>query len=214
MKGRRISSAENYNCTTCGTSFSSETVKNHEHKFCSDDCRISYGFKDARCAECQVPLKVRKNKERINFFCSKRCYHSWQSVNVKPPQTEHRRAKANTPEAIEKMLKTKLEKGIIISWQDNKDWKRFYRKCDALTRAMRKEMVQEWDGYDYYDGEYIKSYLELDVHHKNYPTLDHKYPKSLAFKEGKTPQEITVKENLVWTKRTNNSKKGNKTLNV
>ena len=122
--------------------------------------------------------------------------------------------RANSPEAIGKMLQTKLDKGIIVDWRNNKDWKRYYKKCDALTRAMRKEMLPDWDGYDYYDGEYIKQYLELDVHHKNYPTLDHKYPRSKAFQEGMTPQEITTKDNLVWTKRSNNSRKGNKTLNV
>jgi hypothetical protein len=98
--------------------------------------------------------------------------------------------------------------------RENKDWKRFYKKCDALTRAIKAEILKEWDGYDYYDSEYIKPYLELSVHHKNYPTLDHKYPRSRAFQDGLTPYEITTKENLVWTKRTNNSRKGNKTLNV
>lgn len=214
MKGKRDPNAESYICTACSAAFKSETVKNHEHKFCSDACRVGYGFKDEICAECKVPLKVRKNKVRVNFFCSKKCYHSWQSVNVKPPQTENRRIRATSPEAIEKMLQTKLDKGTIIDWRDNKDWKRFYKKCDALTRAMRKEMLPDWDGYDYYDGEYIKYYLELDVHHKNYPTLDHKYPRSKAFQEGMTPQEITTKDNLVWTKRCNNSRKGNKTLNT
>jgi hypothetical protein len=214
MKGKRVSNAENYSCTACRVSFSSETIKNHKHKFCSDTCRVSYGFKDVKCTQCQIPLKVRRNKERINFFCSKGCYHGWQSLNVKPPHNEKRRIKANSPEAIEKRKKTWEMTGRLFNFNDNKDWKRYYKKCDALTRAIKVEMLKEWDGYDYYDGEYIKPYLELSVHHKNYPTLDHKYPRSKAFQDGLTPYEVTVKENLVWTKRTNNSKKGNKTLNI
>jgi len=214
MKGKRDVDAENYVCTACGTAFKSETVKNHEHKFCSDVCRIRYGFKDEICAECKIPISIRRNKMRNNYFCSKKCYHSWQSVNVKPPQTENRKARANSPEAIEKRKKTWEVSGRLFNFKDNKDWKRYYKKCDALTRAIKVEMLKEWDGYDYYDGEYIKPYLELSVHHKNYPTLDHKYPRSKAFQDGLTPHEITVKENLVWTKRTNNSKKGNKTLNA
>ena len=203
-----------YNCTNCNTNFTSKTVKQHSSKFCSDECRLAFGFKDETCAECKVALKVRKNKQRSNHFCSKQCYHSWQSKNVKPPQTENRKAKANSLEAIEKRKKTWEATGRLFNFRENKDWKRFYKKCDALTRLVKVEMLKEWDGYDYYDGEYIKPYLELSVHHKNYPTLDHKYPRSKAFQDGLTPHEITVKENLVWTKRTNNSKKGNKTLNV
>jgi len=203
-----------YRCTSCNSNFISKTVKQHSSKFCSEECRLAYGFKDEQCKECGIALKVRKNKIRTNYYCSKKCYHQWQSKNVKPPQTENRRARATSPEAIGKMLQTKLDKGIIVDWRNNKDWKRYYKKCDALTREMRKVMMEDWDGYDYYDGEYIKPYLELNVHHKNYPTLDHKYPRSKAFQAGLTPYEITTKENLVWTKRTNNSKKGNKTLNV
>ena len=203
-----------YSCTNCGIDFKSKTVKQHSSKFCSDECRLAFGFKDKECVECKVKLKVRKNKQRINYFCSKQCYHNWQSKNVKPPQTENRKAKANSPEAIEKRKKTWVATGRLFNFKENKDWKRFYKKCDALTRAIKSEMLKEWDGYDYYDGEYIKPYLELSVHHKNYPTLDHKYPRSKAYQDGLTPHEITTKENLVWTKRTNNSKKGNKTLNV
>lgn len=199
-----------YNCTNCKNEFLSKTIRNKVNKFCSDECRLAFGFKDETCVECKVSLKVRKNKQRNNYFCSKQCYHSWQSKNVKPPQTENRKVKANSLEAIEKRKKTWEVTGRLFNFRENKDWKRFYKKCDALTRAMRVKMLEEWDGYDYYDGEYIKPYLELSVHHKNYPTLDHKYPRSKAFQDGLTPYEITIKENLVWTKRTNNSKKGNK----
>lgn len=213
MKGYHQAEVE-YTCTRCGSSFASKTVKQHASKFCSEECRVAYGFRDEQCEQCKAKLKVRKNKVRANYFCCKKCYHAWQSKNVKPPQTDNRKAKANSPEAIEKRKKTWEVTGRLFNFRDNRDWKRYYKKCDALTRAMRKEMLLEWDGYDYYDGEYIKPYLELNVHHKNYPTLDHKYPRSKAFQDGLTPYDITVKENLVWTKRVNNSRKGNKILNV
>jgi hypothetical protein len=203
-----------YNCTNCKIDFTSNTVKQHSSKFCSEECKLAFGFKDEVCAECQVALKVRKNKQRNGYFCSKKCYYTWQSKNTKPPQTENRKAKANSPEAIEKRRKTWEATGRLFNLADNKDWKKYWKKCDQLTRLIRKKLLVDWNGYDYYDGEYIKPYLELSVHHKNYPTLDHKYPRSKAFQDGLMPYEITTKENLVWTKRTNNSKKGNKTLNV
>ena len=129
-----------------------------------------------------------------------------------------------------------LYKWLPIIWKD-RDWDHFFiyqiiefklrgqakyigtkdrhtrAKEDARDMLICANLIAKIkDGY--YDGEYIKPYLELSVHHRNYPTLDHKYPRSKAFQDGLTPYEVTVKENLVWTKRTNNSKKGNKTLNV
>jgi len=203
-----------YTCTNCNNYFPSKTVKQHVNKFCSEKCKLDFGYKDVNCGYCTCIIKVRKNKIRNNYFCCKACYNKWQSINIKPPQSENRRINANSVEAIEKRKKTWENTGRIFNFKENKDWKRFWKKCNELTRKIRKEIISEWDGYDYYDGEYIKDNLKLDTHHKNYPTLDHIYPRSKAFLDGKTPQEITVKENLVWTKRTNNSKKGNKTLNV
>jgi hypothetical protein len=70
-------------------------------------------------------------------------------------------------------------------------------------------MLENWDGIDYIDGEYIKENLNLHYSDKNYPTLDHITPRSECFKRGLTPNEATNPNNLKWTKRINNSKKHN-----
>jgi hypothetical protein len=116
---------------------------------------------------------------------------------------------SNTPESIEKGLHTKLERGTIIDWTDA-SWKQFWRKCNELTRKKRSELIENWDGYDYIDGEYIKDFLKLHYSHKDYPTLDHVVPRSAFYKQGKTPQEACEVTNLKWTKRSNNSRKYNK----
>jgi hypothetical protein len=210
-------------CIKIAANLSSSLVAIKSRKsFCSKECRTAYNFKQRKdllkqCEICNNSFRLR-SKSDVKKFCSSKCYYSHKKDNPElyniAEFTKIGHQHSNTPESIQKGLKKKFDKGTIVDWKLNKDWKRFYKKCDALTRVIKVEMLKEWDGYDYYDGEYIKPYLELSVHHKNYPTLDHKYPRSKAFQDGLTPYEITVKENLVWTKRTNNSKKGNKTLNV
>jgi hypothetical protein len=110
-------------------------------------------------------------------------------------------------EAWKKSLETRKKNGNII---ENFDWKQYWRRCDWLTRKIRKQMLETWNGYDYIDGEYIKDNLNLHFSDKNYPTLDHIKSRSQCFKEGLSPYEATTPENLKWTKRINNSKKYNK----
>ena len=43
-----------------------------------------------------------------------------------------------------------------------------------LTKKAKKELLENWNGYDFYDNEYIKDNFNLDPTHKNYPTIDHK----------------------------------------
>jgi hypothetical protein len=106
-----------------------------------------------------------------------------------------------------KSIETRKKNGNIIT---SHNWKQFWKKCDYLTRKIRQKMLENWDGFDYIDGEYIKDNLKLHYTDTNYPTLDHVKPRSVCFKEGLTPEETTKPENLKWTKRVNNSSKSNK----
>ena len=220
MKGKRKDPSKEYICTNCAVSFVSITVKSHTSKFCSEHCKYAYGFKDETCPSCNKDIKVRKNKIRVNYFCSKPCYFEHKSVHADKYNTKELiligRKFSNSPEAISKMKATKIKNGTMIDWKDA-NWKQFWRKCNALIRKMKPFLLQQWDGLDYIDGEYIKSNLSLPFKDKNYPTLDHVKPKILYYKEGKTPIEACSLANLAWTKRSNNSKKGikwDKTLDV
>ena len=122
-------------------------------------------------------------------------------------RAENMRNSTDKLDATKKMLDTKLEKGLIVDW-NNATWKQWYRRCNSILQKRRKEMVGEWDGYDYIDNKYIKDNFNLPYYHKDYPTLDHLIPKQALFKEGYTPEEACKKENLRWTTRSNNSKKG------
>ena len=103
------------------------------------------------------------------------------------------------------------QNGNSIDW-DKAGWKQYWKRCDWLTRKIRKQMLENWNGYDYISGDYIKDNLNLHYSHGDYPTLDHIKPRSQCFREGLSPYEATKPENLAWTTRKNNSKKSQKKL--
>ena len=84
----------------------------------------------------------------------------------------------------------------------------FYRnECRRLTERSLKTLFKEWDGIDYYDGEYIKDNFNLDHNDKNYPTIDHKISIYYGFKNSIDPSIIGSLDNLCITKRAINSSK-------
>lgn len=80
-----------------------------------------------------------------------------------------------------------------------------------LTNRIKKSLYKDWDGYDYYDKDYIHKNLLLGFNNIDYPTIDHKISVFIGYKEGLLPTEIASIENLCITKRKNNSSKGYKT---
>lgn len=76
------------------------------------------------------------------------------------------------------------------------------------TRKYKKELFNNWDGHDYYDGEYIKDNLnQFASSHKFYPTIDHKISVYFGYLNNLSTDEISNIENLCITKRSINSKK-------
>jgi len=179
-------------------------------KYCSKECRQKSRARERNyigCAQCNTLIRFYPSQQ--NKFCSNKCQGEWVKENMGEERAErafHMR-KSWSEESWKKGLETRKKNGNII---ENFDWKQYWKRCDWLTRKIRKQMLETWDGYDYIDGEYIKDNLNLHFSDKNYPTLDHVKPRSQCFKEGLSPYEATSPENLKWTKRINNSKKYNK----
>ena len=83
-----------------------------------------------------------------------------------------------------------------------------YRKvCRRLTRQKSKKLFERWDGYDYYDGQYIRKYMNLPHNDVNYPTIDHKISVYHGYVNSVSPELICSDENLCITKRKINSLK-------
>ena len=194
-------------CNNCNTDYKSNGPYS---KYCSKECRQESRAQERTyvgCTQCNTPIRFYPSQQ--NKFCSNPCQGKWVKENMKEERIElaaHMR-KSWSEESWKKSLETRKKNGNII---ENFDWKQYWKRCDWLTRKIRKQMLETWDGYDYIDGEYIKDNLKLHYSDKNYPTLDHIKSRSQCFKEGLSPYEATTIENLKWTKRVNNSKKYNK----
>jgi len=102
----------------------------------------------------------------------------------------------------------KLSQGIILDEDLKNEWSLYKRKSNRLFRKMKSKVFKNWNGYDYYDNEYIKENLRLKFSDGLYPTIDHKISVYYGFMNDISVEEINNTENLVITKRYLNSSKG------
>jgi len=89
----------------------------------------------------------------------------------------------------------------------------YRNECRRITNKSLKELINNWNGLDYYDGESIKDNWNLPHIHKDYPTIDHKISIYYGFVNKLSPSEIGNIDNLCITKRTINSSKRDKINN-
>jgi hypothetical protein len=94
-----------------------------------------------------------------------------------------------------------------ISIKDSLEFIYYRNKVRYDTYKIKNELFDSWDGYDYYDGEYIKDYLSLHRNHNSYPSIDHKFSCFYGFINNLPTIEISNIENLCITKRIINSRK-------
>ena len=83
----------------------------------------------------------------------------------------------------------------------------YRRKIRYETDLLRQKLFEDWNGYDYYDNEYIKENFTLNKNHNNYPSIDHKMSCFYGFINGLDTTIISDISNLCITKRIINSKK-------
>lgn len=89
----------------------------------------------------------------------------------------------------------------------------FYKKeVMYYTRKVIKELYNNWNGYDYYDGEYIKENIHFKYNNGSYPSIDHKISTYYGFKNKIHPKYISNINNLCITKKSINSKKRDKII--
>jgi hypothetical protein len=91
---------------------------------------------------------------------------------------------------------------------DRKSYNDYKTRAIYLTYSIKDKLFENWDGYDYYDGEYIMEYLSLHWNNKNYPTIDHKKSCIYGYLNNIPVEEIANIDNLCITKRIINSTKG------
>lgn len=77
-----------------------------------------------------------------------------------------------------------------------------------LTYRVKKKLIDNWNGYDYYDNELIKDNYNLHHNDNNYPSIDHKISIYYGFINKIDPSIIGDISNLCITKRSINKRKG------
>jgi hypothetical protein len=106
-----------------------------------------------------------------------------------------------------------IKMGFNVRSTSIEDWLRYQRFCMAESYKNYKKLKDEWNGYDYYDGTYIKNNYELQPNDLNYPTVDHKISIVYGFINNISPEYIFSINNLCITKRSINSMKRHLTEN-
>jgi hypothetical protein len=106
-----------------------------------------------------------------------------------------------------KMVRTKIKKGILKDENDQLKFNEYKNKVRSRTNTKRKKLFKNWNGIDYYTGEYIKENLNLEYFNSLYPTIDHKIPILICYQLGISVEKAADLENLCITSRYINSKK-------
>ena len=99
------------------------------------------------------------------------------------------------------------DKNGWIPDEDLEGFIKYKRIARRLTLRNKKTLLKNWNGYDYYDNEYIKDYFILNFKDKKYPTIDHKMSLKYGYLNGINEEIISNMDNLCITKRCINSKK-------
>lgn len=114
-------------------------------------------------------------------------------------------------ETKEKVRETNEEVGKWLKKDQFKLFKEYTKHVNRITKNNKIKLFKNWNGYDYYDNEYIKDYLKLDQTHKLYPTVDHKISIKYGYENNIDYNIIANINNLCITKKIINSTKHYKT---
>lgn len=107
------------------------------------------------------------------------------------------------------LRESKVKDGKILENHLNVEWQHYKNEVRRITRTFKQKLFESWNGFDFYDGEYIRHNLELHHNNKEFPTIDHKISVFEGFQKKISPEIIGDIKNLVITKRSINSKKSN-----
>lgn len=118
----------------------------------------------------------------------------------------------NPSQSVEIMDKILQSRGFNRSY-DISEFNDYKYLVVRLTSKNKKKLLGSWDGYDYYDKEYILENYRLSPNDKSYPTIDHKKSIFYCFNNNISIYDASDISNLCITKRYINSRKNRKNDN-
>jgi len=87
----------------------------------------------------------------------------------------------------------------------NNDYILYRNECRRVTKYNSRKLLDNWDGFDYYDNENILENFKLNHNNPDYPTIDHKISVYYGYINKIDPNIIGSIDNLCITKRFINS---------
>jgi len=204
-------------------------TKNEEIYYsCSQKCSVEkvenifiekYGFNSSAKSEIVKEKQKKTNIERYGFVCplkNKDIKEKRRITMINRYGVEYttqnkdllEKIMSKIIDTVNKRRNTMIKNGNIIV--DNSELIEYNKEVRKLTRKNKNKLLELWDGYDYYDGEYIKNnFIKYKNNNKNYPNIDHKISINYGYINKISAEEMSSIDNLCLTKRYINIKKRN-----
>lgn len=174
---------------TCIEKYGEANYRNFEkHK---QTCLEKYGFENASSSTIIKEKRKSSNLEKYGVE------NVFQSENTK-----------------DKIKNAMVERGDWIDYTNPEysGYKEYYRIVWNYYKSIKDGYLKTWDGYDYYDMEYIKDNLNGDPNGPDYPSVDHKISIKESYLLKIDPLDVSRFDNLCVTKRRINSLKKNENI--
>jgi hypothetical protein len=155
------------------------------------------------------PMFMKETKDKINETCIERYgvtnYAKTQEFKDRIIKTNLEKYgveyELKTKEGQLRRKKTRIEKGYQIPDNLVSDYRKYRLQINRELQRMKKYLLESWDGFDYYDGEYIKDNFNLEPKNRCYPHFDHKISVIYGFKNNIDYESISNKSNICITKQ-------------
>ena len=170
-------------------------------------CLERYGVENASSLE--TTKKKREETNLKNFGC----VNVFQNEDIKKKLIETMLLKYNVtnPNKSDVILKKRKETRILNNKQipDEllSEYQLYCKKARNETEKYKNDLINNWNGFDYYDKEYIKENFNLNSNDLLYPNIDHKISIFYGFVNNIDYKIIGNIDNLCITKKKHNASK-------
>lgn len=96
---------------------------------------------------------------------------------------------------------TRIKNGNQIPDEFVDEYRKYRLIVNRSLQRNKKVILDGWNGYDYYDGEFIKENFNLNKNDRLYPHFDHKISVAYGFKNGIDSDIIADISNICITKQ-------------
>jgi len=188
--------------------YNDENFNNREKS--NETCLEKYGVENVSQSD------IIKNKKKQTSFKNYGIEHPLKTFEVMEKLRSTNIDKLGVPYPTmskiitDKILATNIKNGRWTKIEDREDFYKYYLLVCKYTLKNKKELINNWNGNDYYTNEYILENFNLNSNDKNYPTIDHKNSIKYGFDNDISAEELSKIDNLCITTRSNNSSKGEK----